>query len=455
MGGRLGLRLALALVAIGVGGCTSGGPTVTNDSTATTEQIAVDEAATPTIPNEPSAAVQRQIRRYLRPEPIDGLQLEVGVAPALVAPGSYLLTSLGTEVTVEMSNWWRLELEVPGRVDLVPVENALDAPSPRVSLIRPLGYFDDALPPTSSPDVAFPDIDRADWSDWLLSTDRLDIADQGRLSNGGVWFDVVLSTDGSADTDCAPSQCTLLLRAGYAPHILYEGELTRIVVWPDEAGPIMALITGPTASPSFRDQAHELIGSVQVGASKPHPVPADQMASRWADLAEGRWSFAALEDVSLWVDGSGFAHHVPGRVEVFAEDLWLFLVRPVAAADGSPTPSAASVLEALEADPALVMTKAPEQTLWGEVAQVRIIEGGPSSAVLRTEIIPDVDAGLGGWLDHAAAEVWVADTASGPVMIGLAGPSRALVESGRWRIRGWAEGIEFGCVATEDCRANR
>lgn len=406
--------------------------------------------ARPTIPNLPSAEVLRRVRKYSRIEPLGDLQEGFGVAPVLLPPGPVETAMLGTPVSLQLQGWWRLEFAAPGRLDFVPTNNALDAVLPRVSLLRPLGWFSDRLvnATAATQPGAVTEYSPDDIDGWIADHDQLNLTGTGKLATGTSWWDVLVLSGTRGECN-EGGQCVPILMAGGDVLVAAGSEVLRIYRLDGSQTPVVAIAHATTSNAVETIRlADELVSSAVVGEPKPHPATDAPIA--WNVYLAGESGFfevAAIPGLQVFSRAGGRLWQQPGSVSNERVSLTRALD-----AHGEPFGSVTEVVdELLATSPGLLVSVDGSAEAFGQRATILTVAGGSSTAILRTGVADGDRLEYAMWVRRAYERVWVVDSPVGPLLYSVGGSSSELVGSRAFELRANLSSFEFPCLATDSC----
>lgn len=422
-----------------VGGSTTSPSGTSDPDDARTEAPVADTAnddQAPELPNEASAAVARQERRHLFPDPLADLQLAYGVAPVMLPKGTITTDQLGIRMTMHLDDWWRLEWAGRAQIDMAPPDNPIGTLRPFLSFERPSHIVDPALAPYN---VSLPG--EGTWPldglrEWIDALDQVVLLDTETFELSGrsvTRYDVDLDPSrGPTHDGCSPGSCIWLLSTGAQTQIvLRDLEQVRYYEVADALGPILITSIAPIGDNSFLARVDALVRQLEFGPSAPHPIPQDERTSRVIAVPRGRWSIGAIGSVEIEVDTGSVALQRPGRAGI-AQGRGMdrphpAVVRPLTKSDSKPIVTIADITEAFVED---VDWEVEELGAWyftdldgREITGVEVTVTGPAGGdqtppILLAPLLDGDDPRMPGWpTGVSSAHLILFESAVGPMVV--------------------------------------
>jgi hypothetical protein len=209
---------------------------------------------------------------YELPPGVDGFAQD-----ALLAPGTYEVSALGTPFTITIADDWFVEVNEPGHTVFSHPETERMGDRD-VVFLRPTLLADPTNPGASvDRQVWWPLDDIEGWLDSLV--DGIVAAGPEHTEIGGrpaVYFEVEITDDDVCGTFgyCAGFIINTFYDVGGISGLSFERGFRHRVWWVDggDQPPVVIIASTPSGDRSFEARADELLGSLVIGKPGPHPL---------------------------------------------------------------------------------------------------------------------------------------------------------------------------------------
>ncbi len=402
------------------------------------------------IPNAPSAAILRQERLYDQSDPLGPLQHKYGVAPTLLEPGTYSTDVLGIDFEFTLTDWWRLDDERPGSMNLVPPKAPVGGLLPAFLVQRPVGLapIDGVASLTSSRDFNYPP---SELGQWLDDVEQINVLDTGEFRAGNrdaTWWDVELDPEaGRTIANCVPGVCIFAWWSGSSSRtVTRDLESLRYYLIEDPLGPIFVLLAAePSDFKEWVIAAEQVLGAATFGPSAPSPIRDGVHTASELLLPPGVPArVSGIVSLSLTPTRWAAVFQRPGYVQFAPQSYANFeampaLVIPDSTLDGESIGSTGQLLELIEASGA---TRLDDEVIAGQlVPSYQLVEGKP--LIRRVALQDGHDPAFAEWPELDVARVWVLETPDGPMLLAAEAAAPHSLDSTVEETRKAATWIEF------------
>lgn len=451
-------RAGVAVAAVATTACT--GPTADGRTEATTTTSA---PPVPVVPAEPSAQILRERRLLADPAPLPSIQQRLGVAPVIMPPDAYRFDALGTSVTLELGEYWRLDSEHPGKFVLTRPDAELEVLLPAVVFARPVGF---AHPRRAATDSVYPGSsgwERGDLGTWIEAMDQIVVVDSGRTDVDGTparWWDVDVDPErGRTLTGCQPGTCVAMFWTGGTETFTVARDLERLRWYEidDPLGPIVVLVAATDGDfPQLVDDVAGLLRSATLGPPEPHPVEAGVATASFMELAANtRWRFAGLPGVVYESVTATTVDQRRGGIRFLAYDGGdIELLRPLTDAFGRRLDDADAVVDAIVGHPGSTIRDDTSRLLGRPATEIELVHAPGDDAVVRLVDVPDgFDPTDASWPEQRHHRIWVLDDPLGPLVVGASSETATGLDRALDRLDSALDGVVL--CATDSCDDER